>query len=86
MKNKVLDELCGRQQCKFKIIDDQVIILPLKIPILMNKVYQISQHLIFFFRSFWLFCLLSVPQFFISNRVFSVFKIWPDSPTLLKWI
>ena len=35
-----------------KIIDDHVIILPLKIPILMNKVYQISQHLIFFFGLF----------------------------------
>ena len=30
MKNKVLDELCGRQQCKFKIVDDQMIILLLK--------------------------------------------------------
>ena len=65
MKNKVLDELCGRQQCKFKIIDEQMIILPLKMLILMNKVCQISQHLIFFFRSFWLFCLLSVPQIYI---------------------
>ena len=27
---KLLDELCGRQQCKFKIVDDQIIILPLK--------------------------------------------------------
>ena len=27
---KLLDELCGRQQCKFKIVDDQMIILPLK--------------------------------------------------------
>ena len=27
---KLVDELCGRQQCKFKIIDDQMIILPLK--------------------------------------------------------
>ena len=38
MKNKVLDELCGRQQCKFKIIDHQMIILPLKMLILVNKV------------------------------------------------
>ena len=38
MENTVLDELCGRQQCKFKIIDEQMIILPLKMLILMNKV------------------------------------------------
>ena len=40
MKNKVLDELCGRQQCKFKIIDHQMIILPLKMLILVNKVWS----------------------------------------------
>ena len=40
MKNKVYDELCGRQQCKFKIIDHQMIILPLKMLILVNKVWS----------------------------------------------
>ena len=40
MKNKVLDELCGRQQCRFKIIDHQMIILLLKMLILVNKVWS----------------------------------------------
>ena len=30
MKNMVFDELCGRYQCKFKSIDDHLIILLLK--------------------------------------------------------
>ena len=67
MKNKVFVQLCERQQCKFKIIDGQMIILPLKVLILMNKVWSNSQHLIFFLGQIGSFACCPCPNFSFRN-------------------
>ena len=75
MKNKVLDELCGRQQCKFKIIDHQMIILPLKMLITeMIKFEQKSTKKQRFVRNY------DFSHLYNTFHVFYFRGVWKNTP------